>query len=82
VLEREVVREVWEETYMSGEYLLGAQDIWPDHRGATSTDTSGESKSEGGVEIGWRRCKDNVENMGRITTSFEVGETQGNINWL
>jgi len=20
--------------------------------------------------------------MGRITTSFEVGETQGNINWL
>jgi len=38
---------------MSGEYLLGAQDIWPDHRGATSTDTSGESKSEGGVEIGW-----------------------------
>lgn len=74
-------------------YLLGARDIRPHHCGSISTNTSGDSESEGEVETCQQRCpiyemsswrhfidKDIVEKVGRITTSFEVGEKQGNIN--
>ena len=49
--ERKVVREVWEEAYMSTKYILKAWDIRLDHRGAIGTDTGGRSDSEGGVKI-------------------------------
>jgi len=76
-----------------GEYLSGSWDIGLDHYGSIGIDTGGRLESKGKVKTcrrtcpiyvmpGWKCYKDNVEKMGRIETSFEVVERQGNKNWL
>ena len=49
MLESVAVREVCEESYLSGEYLSGARDIRPERRGSTGIGLGGGSASGRGV---------------------------------
>lgn len=53
MLEGEAIREVCEESYLSGEYRSGARDIQPERRGSIDTGSNGGSVPGRGV---YTRC--------------------------